>query len=490
MNRPVQLYTVFKGVSVPHYVKPETSNCDATVKYRSIPELPIVRWVSGKPCIAVNAWLHERVIGTTGSSISTYASQISHIVRYCSREQMAFDQLSDSKIHEFSAYLIAERALNNPLEKRRNNNQTREIISLTLRFLKWYQQHYILPTEPRLIGAINESPRIIIREKKNPHRHKTYLTHSAMPPKVSTDIKTPIPDHIISDIDDQIELKSDLELLDEKAKRKYTHRPGFLETSIDYVRARRVFTLWMMKRTGLRPEELHEIPLSDNLDVLTQKCIIIPTKKRKKQIAPMRSFRIEGSDARKFNRYLRVRSKFITFLVSENTTYLPPDQILLGREGQPIKKESIRKDFDRLVRDAGYADVKTCLSMFRHRFITREVIVYFKEFMTNTAKTRAMITDADYRSILKRIATKTGHGSEESLWHYIDLAWEEIGVWGNAEKGIQQLHATDRLREELIELRRSLKENPKYTVDQMADYMTQKLGEIIGDARGYLDSNS
>lgn len=487
MNKPTQLYTVYKDVITPHYVKPETSNSKLAVKHRSIPQLPIMRWESGKPCIAVNGWLHEQAIGTTGSSIATYASQISHIVRYCSRAKISFEQLSDSSMHEFATYLVAERALNNPLEKRRSNNQTREIISLTLRFLVWHQKQFILPTDPKLIGPVEESPKIIIREKKNPHSNRLYLTHSSMPPNVSTDIKTPIPDHIISDIEDQIELKSDIELLDEKAKRKYTHRPGFLHASIEYVRARRVFTLWMMKRTGLRPEELHEIPLVENQNILKTKCIIIPTKKRRKREAPRRSFRIEGADARKFSRYIRARTYFIDILKNDNSDYQPPDQILLGREGEEIRKESIRKDFDRLVKDAGYADVKTCLSMFRHRFITREVIVYFKEFMSSSNKTRAMITDADYRSILKRIATKTGHGSEESLWHYIDLAWDEMGVWGNAEKGIQQLHAVDRLREDLLELKQSLKQNQKYTVEQMLDYMTESLGDIIDEAKGYLE---
>ena len=448
-----------------------------------------MRWVSGKPCVVVNAWLHEKAIGATGSTTTTYASQISHIVRYCSHERIAFEQLSDRNIHDFSACLIAERALSNPLEKRRSNNQTREIISLTLRFLEWYQKKYMLPTEPKLIGSIEESPKIIVRENKNTYSSKFYLTHSAMPPNVSTEIITPIPDHIISGIEDQIELRADVELLDEKARRKYTHRPEFLTASVEYVRARRVFTLWMMKRTGLRPEELHELPLNENRDILNRKCIIIPTKKRRKRTAPMRSFRIEGADARKFNRYIQARNTFIVLLKRENSNYQELDQMLLGREGEAIKKESIRKDFDRLVKDAGYADVKTCLSMFRHRFITREVIIYFKEFMGSTNKTRVMITDADYRSILKRIATKTGHGSEESLWSYIDLAWDEMGVWGNAEKGIQQFHATDRLREEMVELKHSLKQNPQYTAEQILDYVTRSLDEVIDGTKDYLGPN-
>ncbi len=489
MKKTTQLYTVHKDVWTPHFVKPRTRDCDAAVKHRSIPKLPIVHWPNGKPCIAVNSWLNERVIGTTGSSITTYASQITHIVRYCAQEKIAFESLSDSAIHDFSAYLVAEQAPNNPAEKRRNNNQSREIIGLTLRFLVWYQKHLVLPTDQKLIGKIEESPKIIVKEKRNPHSKKIYLFHSSLPPKVATDIKTPIPDHIISDIEDQIELRSDVAMLGERAKRRYIDREDFLIASMKYVRARRVFTLWMMKRTGLRPEELHEIPLNDNRDVLNSKCIIIPTKKRRKHNAPMRSFRIEGADARKFNRYLRSRNEFVAFLESDNVEYHAPNQILLGREGEAVRKESVRKDFDRLVNDAGYADVKTCLSMFRHRFITREVIIYFREFMASTNKTRAMITDADYRSILKRIATKTGHGSEESLWHYIDLAWDEMGVWGDAEKGIQQLHAADRFREELLELKHSIKNCQKLTVEQMLDHVTKNLRELIADAKEYIEPN-
>lgn len=487
MKRPHQLYTVYKDVVAPHYIKPPTNNSIAQVVHRTIPQLPIVRWESGKPCISINAWLHDKAIGSTGSSIVTYASRLSHIVRYCSQQDIDIEMLTDNTIHAFVAYLLAEPSHNNPNEKRRNNNQVREIVSLTLRFLAWYQQKYILPLEPKLIGLVEESPKITVKRKSNPHSKRMYLTHSAMPPIVSTSVKTPIPDHIIIDIENQIEQWADVEIIDEKAKRKYANRPGMLDASVEYIRARRVFTLWMMKRTGLRPEELHEIPLDKNNNVLKEKCIVIPTKKRKKQIAPLRSFRIEGVDARKFNRYLRARNQFIDFLENQNSGYRAPNQILLGREGEAVKKESIRKDFDRLVNGAGFSEVKTCLSMFRHRFITREIIVYFKEFMTNTNKTRAMITDADYRSILKRIATKTGHGSEESLWHYIDLAWDEMGVWGNAEKGVQQLHAVDRLREDLRELQRSLKQSPRCTVDQVIDYVTNGLEDVINDTRGYLE---
>jgi hypothetical protein len=102
---------------------------------------------------------------------------------------------------------------------------------------------------------------------------------------------------------------------------------------------------------------------------------------------------------------------------------------------------------------AGYKDVQACFSMFRHRFITFEVVVHLKEFMAKAGKSRQMMTTDDYESILKRVAAKTGHGSTQSLWHYIDLAWTEIDVWGGIDKAIARMHAADRLCDELLALK-------------------------------------
>lgn len=108
------------------------------------------------------------------------------------------------------------------------------------------------------------------------------------------------------------------------------------------------------------------------------------------------------------------------------------------------------------MRACGHHDVQACFSMFRHRFITLEVIVHLKEFMGAAGKGRHLMTDGDYRSILKRITAKTGHGTPESLWHYIDLAWAELDVWANVDRQLERLRAGDRLYEELLDLRRSL----------------------------------
>ena len=98
-------------------------------------------------------------------------------------------------------------------------------------------------------------------------------------------------------------------------------------------------------------------------------------------------------------------------------------------------------------------------------------------------KTRQLMTDADYRSILKRIATKTGHGSEESLWHYIDLAWQEMDVWANVDRNLERLHAADRFYEDLLDLRHSMHVDPPRSAGQVLEIVAERLTAILTDAR-------
>jgi hypothetical protein len=70
------------------------------------------------------------------------------------------------------------------------------------------------------------------------------------------------------------------------------------------------------------------------------------------------------------------------------------------------------------------------MSMFRHRFITNMVKLHLLAFFDrNPDKHRYSMQPTDYRTVLKSVATLTGHGGELSLMSYIDLAWEELGVF-------------------------------------------------------------
>lgn len=96
-----------------------------------------------------------------------------------------------------------------------------------------------------------------------------------------------------------------------------------------------------------------------------------------------------------------------------------------------IKPASARQDFRRITVVSGLQE-KTCQSMFRHRFVTNMVKLHLIAFMDkNPLKSRQLMIESDYRTILKKVATFTGHQDPDSLNSYIDLAWEEINIFSD-----------------------------------------------------------
>lgn len=423
----------------------------------------------------------------TGDSLRTYASDLSHLVRYCSKKPVSIESLTDADIHALSEQLQAEKNPRKPLERARNDNTVRTILSCAIRFLLWYQKNIMLLLRTPLIGEQDVSPQIIVkRNRKN--RSKTrnsqneyYYNHSAMPTSESREPKRPIANTVIEDILRSINRQSVLEARSPRFLQRYRNDPALLAAQLEYMRARRHFMVWMMMHTGLRPSELVEMSATEHGNILATRTLKIPTKKRRKIKAPIRSFPILLNAATIVHRYLIARTTYCRTLQGAGGEPNPGDSLFLTPDGEPIKKSSLEKDFERLTEDAGYKDVQACLSMFRHRFITYEVTAHMKEFIDNSGKSRQMMTDIDYESILKRVSAKTGHGSVHSLWHYIDLAWEELGVWGSIDKAIARLHAADQLFADLLALEHDIETSGNRQANKKIDLkqIANRLGEII-----------
>jgi len=327
------------------------------------------------------------------------------------------------------------------------------------------------------------APRVVVRRLHSPRggRQGTYYyLHRAMPTANSREPKRPLPQSIIEDIERMIETLSHLEAQTEHTKRRYSKRPERLAAQLEYVRARRRFMVWIMKRTGLRPAEMVEMPLRESTSILQTQRLIIPTKKRRRRVAPLRSFPVTLRDATIVRRYLIAREKYVREFHESDPAYRGPETLFVGVDGRAIRKTSLEKDFERLVKACGHTEVQACLSMFRHRFITYEVMAHLKEFMGSAGKTRQLMTDSDYRSILKRIAAKTGHGSPESLWHYIDLAWAEMDVWANVDRHLERVYAADGLHQELLDLGRTVRAKPELSAEQILD-LAERLAAIVDD---------
>ena len=96
----------------------------------------------------------------------------------------------------------------------------------------------------------------------------------------------------------------------------------------------------------------------------------------------------------------------------------------------------------------------------------------------NPHKNKHMMTESDYRTILQKVASFTGHKSADSLLHYIDLAWEELEAFSSiydlkklqdSMRGI--CFKINEIRAEITDLRRS----PK---SKLIDEFETKLSEI------------
>jgi hypothetical protein len=466
----------------------------AHVSSQHIEAFPFMYWPSGRPCDPLNMYFLEVAHLTTGESLKSFASELSHLVRYCGARQVPISALSDAHIFELSKLLQEERSSRDPNVRARNNNTVRAILSRVIRFLQWYQVNLVPVTSTPLIGENSSSPQICVKRVQSPTRNSNrpgvYYVHRAMPTPESREPKHPLAQPVIEAIEQCVDTLSAIESQSARFVQRYRNRPELLNAQLGYIRSRRHFMIWLMKRAGLRPAEMVEISVREHMNILQLKRVLIPTKKRRRDHSPLRSFPITLKDATVFQRYLTSRTKYCEVLRQSGQTTEPSDALFLGVDGSPIKKTSLERDFARLVVAAGFRDVQACFSMFRHRFITYEVIVHLKEFMASAGKTPQVMTSTDYESILKRVSVKTGHGSVQSLWHYIDLAWKEIDVWGGVDTAIERLHAADRLYDDLLALKHELEGiNASAATKQLAEEIASKLGVIVSSAKQDIDTS-
>lgn len=484
-----QLFHELPPMTLPHSGVKHSNGTHVTSQI--ILAFPFMYWPSGKPCEPVNMYFLDIAHEVTGDSLRTYATQLSHLVRYCGVDKVTIENLTDADLHALSEQLQEEKSRHNPLKRARNDNTVRAILSRVIRFLLWYQKNIVLMLRTPLIGEHNVSPQITVKRIKNDRsraknsRIEYYYTHSAMPTSESREPKHPISLPVIEDLQRIINKQSVLSVRNARFVQRYRNNLALLAAQLEYMRSRRHFMIWMMMHTGLRPSELVEMDVKEHNNILATRTLKIPTKKRRKIKAPKRSFPILLNAATVVHRYLIARTTYCEALKIAGREPRPGDAFFLKPDGDPIKKSSLEKDFKRLADEAGYKDVQACLSMFRHRFITYEVIAHLKEFIDKSGKTRQMMTDIDYESILKRVAAKTGHGSVQSLWHYIDLAWDELGVWGSIDKAIARLHATDQLFADLLALQYETETMGNRQANRKIDLkrITDRLSEILSTSK-------
>ncbi|USX15337.1 hypothetical protein NHH88_05990 [Oxalobacteraceae bacterium OTU3CAMAD1] len=399
----------------------------------SVPYGAFVYWPNGKPCIAVNQYLLENTLQWTGATPQTFAFSLCHLVTYCGNNNKGFGELSDGDIKTLIKELRTEPAEVFP-GRARNHNTVRNIVHQCLCFLRWFQDTLYRGAAP-LIGKSGTGASIVVTEHWNPHKQRTTWGHRFSPEPVSTERKQPISRKAIDALEDAIESKAVYEKMHDRIRRTHGLDDEFSKQCVDYLWRRRRFVLWLLQITGLRPGEMILLKAQDlGAAICSEKksvgILSLPTLKRRRIDPPRRPFVLFAPQIEQLRRYLAGRRDWMEACAQHSGRPCITDALFLGTKpggyGAGISLSALEKDFAELCVDAGLSEQQTCFSMFRHRFITQEVRLLLKEFKLKNTK---VIADSDYRAILERVRAKTGHADVRSLWHYIELAEKEDGLF-------------------------------------------------------------
>lgn len=484
-----QLVSKLTDVRMPDSIHYFNGSSEATYRthYQTLPVAAFVRWPSNKPCMAVNTYLLDQAHRWTGDSVVTEANKLVELVRYCAHgrtdhKACDFGDLNDSDIAGLINKLCTDTYIDDVSQRVRNNNTVRAIMQACFRFLHWYQETLYVKPFP-LIGHRSSGAAITVMQKVNPHSNRSYFDHRYLPPTNTQDPKLPISNTMIENIEAVVEELYDAESYPEPASRRFGRDHDLFDAYRVYITARRDFMLMMMERTGLRPGELATMSLKGNLRSTNgqRPYLELPTLKRRRLNPPPRHFYINNDLALRVRIYMRERNVWLKTCQERDPELTDHDAMLLstepGKHGHAIANTALEKDFEKLCLRAGDEGAQSCLSMFRHRFITLEVRLHLKEL----GKGKTELNKQDYRIVLEKVREKTGHKNIDSLWHYIDLAYEMDGVWEPVRRAEEQMLAADQLRHDLRNLHREWrhKNTCNMTSEQVIDLVVGRLEGII-----------
>lgn len=439
---PRQLYVEYKNCSFPR---------TAATPFQTSPHFALISWPNGKPCTLINYWLMHLESYTTGKTVKQYCANITPFVRNCYTKRKLLVEFDDEDMHALALELIEQ--IDTKGERVRQNNQVNTILSTIIEFLIWVQTEGCPADHKNLVGLKGSSPLITIRESKNSYGKTTREHDSFVTANTPIHPKSAMPLKYIQALEDQIFYESDPELFKAGSKHRYNSlRPESLDRQA-YLYERRSFTFWLMKRTGLRPSEMALLPLEKNRNPAANNILYIPTKKRRTNRLTLRPFKLTDDGALRVMLYLDARQSFVNKLLERGVIISDLGSFFLTENGGSIGEQSMSQDFSRIVKRAGLSDVRVCFSMFRHRFITQEILVYIKETFNDKTPNRHMISTPIIKSIEERIRRKTGHKIGDSIWNYLDIAFEAIDLWKSAEDALSQIDQFNDSEDKLQRLR-------------------------------------
>jgi integrase len=342
-----------------------------------------------------------------GGTLLTYATNISHLLRYCWDRRVDPINLSDDQFTQFIKDLIRERRAREPEVLARDANSVIAIGRTCLDFLVSVGRHACDDGFVGPQGRIQCEQREFQRRVQRAGRadsviRRKYWCHRAFPTPDPKRRRMPISGLLIARLRAAVESIS-----------KTTHR-----------RKRRYTMIKLLEIAGGgRRAEIAILTVKAVREAAGMDAPMLRIATLKKKVEEDRLVPIHPHDVKALLDYVDVnRARTIRRTIGETNDH----GILLvnGRTGMPLKAGTITKELRALAIEAGISE-RVCPHMFRHRFITKLFVALIEahNYQNPDEFRRALL---DGHALKEKVREWIGSASVESLEPYIHLAFDEV----------------------------------------------------------------
>ena len=388
---------------------------------------------------------HLTIRDVDGGSLKVAAASLSHLLRFAYKCNRNVWELNDGHMKQAVHALQEEADPLIPYRERRSPNTVDRIVSTWIEFMRWLQANVI--TDRIIAGPIEQKPQIPLVERTFPDSRgirRTVLKYRYTQAPSTPDPKGPMPRDLRIKLWDEVQRRSDPDTASPRYRMRFESESEF-RFELNYLKKRRELLLELLENLGRRPKELSLVLASDNDACTKEGRFRVKTVKRRRKRDPIGDVPVPFQTAVHVELFItKYRKELLDRLRARGLDPRPEDKLFLSVDGHAMTEQTMEKEFRRIVKASGAMDERACMSMFRHRFITNMVKAHLKSFMDeHPSKGRQLMTESDYRTILKRVAAFTGHADENSLMSYIDLAWNELGVFDAADNALALVTAVE-----------------------------------------------
>jgi len=404
-----KLYTLTR----PTYQLPSHSDFTRHVVTKPAENIPIITWPDGKWCFPANFYmlrLYRRGLSRRdrGGTLLTYATNITHLLRFCHKNKIRIDELTDSQFTFFITTLHGEKKAKVPTTSARNANSVIAIGRICLDFLSvigetFAKEDFVGPT-----GTIRaERKEILINPRRSGGPSSVKIVskhwhHHSFPTPAAIVRRLPISSDVVEKLRNAVLPAS---------------------TSI-YQRKRRYVMLKLLEITGGGRSEVAALTVNSVLEASRMpdpRLKLITVKKRGGAYAE-RFIPISTHDVGFLIEFIEKNRRQV---IRSTCGFAKDDGYLLvsSTTGFRLRANTITQEVAALALNAGIME-KSCPHMFRHRFITKLFVALIERHsFENVDSFRRALLQTE--SIKQEVQQWTGHSDTTSLDIYIHLAFQE-----------------------------------------------------------------